>query len=254
MPPDTYAPVDTGDAEARQIAHYRNRALFLRRTATTDWERTVAEQARDAYVDRLGEAMDREFAERDRRWATHGYDDPGAARREERAVQLLDEYNAEVQEQRAESDRRRAENLARYRVEQDEPWMRGRDAARSPQPLPPAADPYRAPRTPHPAPDECADTPTTPSPGGSGMPNIDEARANIMTAHRSAEQGLDELAQAHSSLQDAQNGLRHGTEGSNQPEADQAHAQLADAINKIDEVRQQVAAALQEFEGVAQRL
>jgi prefoldin subunit 5 len=86
------------------------------------------------------------------------------------------------------------------------------------------------------------------------MPNIEEARAGIMSANRSAEQGLAELAQAHSSLEDAQNGLRHGTEGSNQPEADQAHAQLTDAMNKIDEARQQVASALQEFEGVAQRL
>ena len=86
------------------------------------------------------------------------------------------------------------------------------------------------------------------------MPNIEEARAGIMNAHRSAEQGLAELAPAHSSWDDAQNGLRHGTEGSNQPEADQAHAQLADAMNKIDEARSQVASALQEFEGVAQRL
>ena len=86
------------------------------------------------------------------------------------------------------------------------------------------------------------------------MPNIEEARAGIMSAHQSAQQGLAELAQAHSSLEDAQNGLRHGTEGSNQPEADQAHAQLADAMNKIDEARQQVASALEEFEGVAQRL
>jgi uncharacterized coiled-coil DUF342 family protein len=86
------------------------------------------------------------------------------------------------------------------------------------------------------------------------MPNIEEAREAIMTAHRSADQGLAELQQAHSSLEDAQNGLKQGTEGSNQAEADQAHAQLADAMNKIDEARQQVAQALQEFEGVAQRL
>jgi prefoldin subunit 5 len=86
------------------------------------------------------------------------------------------------------------------------------------------------------------------------MPNIDEARAGIMSAHQSAQQGLAELSQAHRSLEDAQNGLRHGTEGSNQPEADQANAQLAEAITKVEEARQQVASALQEFEGVAQRL
>lgn len=86
------------------------------------------------------------------------------------------------------------------------------------------------------------------------MPNVDEARGSIMSAHNSAQQGLSQLTSAHSSLEDAQNGLRYGTEGSNQPEADQAHAQLTEAINKIDEARQQVASALQEFEGVAQRL
>jgi exonuclease VII small subunit len=86
------------------------------------------------------------------------------------------------------------------------------------------------------------------------MPNIEEARAGIMSANHNAEQGLSELARAHASLEDAQNALRHGTEGSNQPEADQAHAQLAEAMTKIDEARQQVQSALQEFEGVAQRL
>ncbi len=86
------------------------------------------------------------------------------------------------------------------------------------------------------------------------MPNIEDARAQIMAAHRSAEQGLGELAQAQSSLEDAQNGLMQGVEGSNQSEADQANAQFADAIKKVEEARQQVAAALQEFEGVAQRL
>jgi hypothetical protein len=86
------------------------------------------------------------------------------------------------------------------------------------------------------------------------MPNIDEARAGIMSGHQSAQQGLNELMRAYTSLEDAQNGLRYGTEGSNQPQADQAHAQLAEALNKIDEARQQVASALQEFEGVAQRL
>ena len=86
------------------------------------------------------------------------------------------------------------------------------------------------------------------------MPNIDDARAGIMSARQSADRGLAELSQAYSSLEDAQNGLRYGTEGSHQQEADQAHAQLADAMNKIDEARSQVASALQEFEGVAQRL
>ena len=86
------------------------------------------------------------------------------------------------------------------------------------------------------------------------MPNIEEARAGIMSAHQSAQQGLAELAQAHSSLEDAQNGLRHGTEGSNQPEADQAHAQLAEATCDRASSILFIASALQEFEGGAQRL
>lgn len=101
------------------------------------------------------------------------------------------------------------------------------------------------------------DPPTTRTTGPTGattMPNIDDARAGIMAAHSSAQTGLAELSQAHSSLEDAQNGLRHATEGSNQAEADQAHGQLADAMSKIEEARSQVASALQEFEGVGQRL
>lgn len=98
-------------------------------------------------------------------------------------------------------------------------------------------------------------TRTTGSTGGTGMSvNIEEARAGIMGAKSSGESGLAELSQAHSSLEDAQNGLRHSTEGSNQAEADQAHGMLAEAMQKIEEARAQVAAALQEFEGVAQRL
>jgi hypothetical protein len=55
-------------------------------------------------------------------------------------------------------------------------------------------------------------------------------------------------------LEEVQNGLRHATEGSNQSEADQANAQLAEAMSKIDEAKQQAAQALGEFEGVATRL
>jgi len=86
------------------------------------------------------------------------------------------------------------------------------------------------------------------------MPNIEEARAGVMGAKSTGESALAELAQAHSSLEDTQNALRNATEGSNQPEADQAHGLLAEAMNKIDEARQQVASALAEFEGVATRL
>ena len=86
------------------------------------------------------------------------------------------------------------------------------------------------------------------------MPSVEETRATIMGAHRNAEQGLAELAQAHSSLEDARNGLQHGMTGSNQAEAEQASAQLSSALDKIDEAKQQVASALQDFEVAAHRM
>ena len=61
------------------------------------------------------------------------------------------------------------------------------------------------------------------------MPNIEEARAGIMSAHQNAQQGLNELTSAHRSLEDSQNALRHGTEGSNQAEADQARKRFGNA-------------------------
>lgn len=86
------------------------------------------------------------------------------------------------------------------------------------------------------------------------MASIDEARAAIMGGIEEENKALGSLQSAKASLEDAQNMLMQGTQGSNQGEADQAHAQLADAIAKIDEACQQVASTLQEFENVANRL
>jgi len=197
------------------------------------------QKAREDYIHRLSEAVDRAFNERDRLWAANGYDCPKAARQEEIAVALLDQFNAEVEVDVAEVERRRAENLACYRAERENQWIHEKDAAGSWTKTPPPAEPYRPPTT---------------SNEGSAMPNIEEARAGVMGAKSTGESALAELAQAHSALEDTQNALRHATEGSNQPEADQAHGLLAEAMSKIDEARQQVASALAEFEGVGARL
>ena len=278
----------------------------------------------DEQVDRLSAAVDRAFAERDRLWAHaratgRDEDDQAMLRQDERADALLDQYTVAVREQMAEVEQRRAENIARYGTERDEQWMNVGDAARSPLPPPPAAEPYVPPTarwTPAPLtmsdaelnaaardwvtdctwredPEDLDDltdeevrrgvnrhyeggwqqfvqdthgydppkkneppptTRTTGSTGGTTMTSIEGARGTIMRAHQDAQTANAQLAAARDSLEDAQNGLRHGTEGSNQSEADQAHAQLAEAMNKIDEARSQVESALQEFEGVAQRL
>jgi methyl-accepting chemotaxis protein len=89
---------------------------------------------------------------------------------------------------------------------------------------------------------------------GGTLDNIEGARAQIMAGHETGTQVLAGLEQQYKSLEEVQDGLRHGTTGSNQAEAEQANAQLKSAMEKIDEARQQVAQALQEFEGVAQRL
>ncbi len=86
------------------------------------------------------------------------------------------------------------------------------------------------------------------------MTTVEDARTGIMAAHASGESAQAQLSAAYTSLEDAANGLRHGTEGSKQPEADQAQAQRAAALEKVDEARWQVSAALAEFEGVASRL
>jgi UDP-N-acetylmuramoylalanine-D-glutamate ligase len=86
------------------------------------------------------------------------------------------------------------------------------------------------------------------------MPNVEETRATIMNAHQSAQDGLGQLTQAHASLEDSRRALQYGVEGSYQAEADQANAQLAEAINRIEEARQQVVSALEDFNGVAHRM
>ena len=107
------------------------------------------QKAREDYIHRLSEAVDHAFNERDRLWAANGYDCPKAARQEEIAVALLDRFNAEVEVDMAEVERRRAENLACYRAERENQWIHEKDAAGSWTKTPPRAEPYRPPTTSH---------------------------------------------------------------------------------------------------------
>jgi len=105
------------------------------------------QKAREDYIHRLSEAVDRAFNERDRLWAANGYDCPKAARQEEIAVALLDRFNAEVEVDMAEVERRRAENLRKYHEERENQWIREKDAAGSWTETPRPAEPYRPPTT-----------------------------------------------------------------------------------------------------------
>ncbi len=62
------------------------------------------------------------------------------------------------------------------------------------------------------------------------------------------------MQQAHASLEEAQGALMRATEGSGQADVSEANGLLAQAVNSIEEVRQQVSAAISASEGVANRL
>lgn len=96
--------------------------------------------------------------------------------------------------------------------------------------------------------------PTGGGQGGTGMSDLENARGQIMTAKASGDNALAALGQASSDMEDTANGLRAGAEGSNQPEADEAFAEIQEGMTKVGEGQQLLAQALQKFEGVAQRL
>jgi hypothetical protein len=121
-----------------------NHSLLWDRLSQPDWDHpeppepeptmTTTRIPTDAEVDHLSGAVDRAFAERDRLddvARRTGRDDDLAAmlRQDEHAARLLDQYNAAVAAQMAESDRQRAENVHRYaeqerqrRHEQESLW------------------------------------------------------------------------------------------------------------------------------------
>jgi hypothetical protein len=84
--------------------------------------------------------------------------------------------------------------------------------------------------------------------------SIEEVRAGIAAANEQANEGLGALQQAHASLEQAQGALMRATEGSGQADVSEANGLLAQAVNSIEEVRQQVSAAISASEGVANRL
>lgn len=90
--------------------------------------------------------------------------------------------------------------------------------------------------------------------GGTGMTNVQDARLGIMAGHQSGLEANAHIGQAINSTEAALGQLRHAVEGSNQPEADEANAELAAAIDKLEEARAQVVSALSKFESVAQAL
>lgn len=86
------------------------------------------------------------------------------------------------------------------------------------------------------------------------MASIEEVRGGIAQANDKAQESLGALQQAHSSLEQAQGMLTQTTEGSSQADVNEANNLLAQAINSITEVQQNVQAAIQAAEGVAARL
>ncbi len=86
------------------------------------------------------------------------------------------------------------------------------------------------------------------------MASIEEVRAGIAAANDKATESLGALQQAHASLEQAQGALMRATEGSGQADVTDANGLLAQAIGSIEEVRQQVSAAISASEDVANRL
>lgn len=86
------------------------------------------------------------------------------------------------------------------------------------------------------------------------MANIEEVRAGIALANDKASEGMGALEQAHGSLEQAQAALQRVTEGSNQADVSEANNLLSQAVGSISDVQQQVQAAIQASEGIAQRL
>ncbi|GDY30132.1 hypothetical protein GTS_17650 [Gandjariella thermophila] len=86
------------------------------------------------------------------------------------------------------------------------------------------------------------------------MSNIQAVRESIAQANQVAQESVPALQQAKSSLENAQSVLQQATEGSQQSDAEQSYALLAQAISQIEEAQQTVAAAISTADGYATRL
>src|SRR5690242_1043647 len=118
-----YVEITPADSdEVRRMKQAHNLAVNLEWTAETEHERREAARAReradllrDAYISRLSDGVDAAFDERDRladiaRASGRDEDEAAMLRQDEHAATLLDQYNAEVQTDMAEIERRREEN------------------------------------------------------------------------------------------------------------------------------------------------
>lgn len=94
----------------------------------------------------------------------------------------------------------------------------------------------------------------TGSTGGAGVASIEEVRAGVAASNEKSNEGLGAVQQAHACLEEAQGMLMTATEGSGQGDVSEANGLLAQAVNSLDEVRQQVSAAISAAESVANRL
>jgi hypothetical protein len=86
------------------------------------------------------------------------------------------------------------------------------------------------------------------------MASVDEVRAGIALATRQAQDGVAALQQAGLSLEQARSAFTTATQGSVQPEADQANGMLAHAAQQVTEATNSVHAAIEIAEGYAARL
>ena len=86
------------------------------------------------------------------------------------------------------------------------------------------------------------------------MASIEEVRPGSPAPTRARKESLGALQQAHASLEQAQGALMQATEGSGQADVTEANGLLAQAVGNINEVQQQVSAAIRASEDVAARL
>ncbi len=86
------------------------------------------------------------------------------------------------------------------------------------------------------------------------MASVDEVRAGIALAVQQAGESRQALQQANSSLEQAQSTLTMVTQGSGQPDADQARGLLVQAVQQIGEVTRTVNAAITTAESYSARL
>lgn len=247
----------------------------------------------DEQVEHLSGAVDRAFNERDRLfdvWVATGRDEDEQAmlRQDRHADRLLTQYNAACQAQYAEVDRRRAENLARYRQEQTERDME-RDGGGGID-MPPAAEPYR-PAKPSTSPSTTTTggtgmsddaykaqlaeverqrteyrkfrnwklgkpSSTTTTGGGTGMSGggIDQVKADIMMAKDKILECSGPINQAIAEVEAAIAALMMATEGTSQADASETIANLQRQLQLLQEAAGMTSQNADAAEGIAARL